>query len=149
MVAFYCKYYIAIIREKMKNLKSLLYSLAALSLVTVGCQQKEAYTPGEPDIEGCQGVYFPAQDLSSFEYLSPEAECAFEVIIARELDDEAVVVPVEISANVDGIFEFGEVRFEAGQKETTFVVTFDKSELGTQYTATFFVSDPKFVSKHS
>lgn len=121
---------------------------AALSLVAVGCQQKEAYTPGDPDLEGCQKVYFPTQDFSSYAYLSPDAECAIEVKIARELDDEAIVVPVEVKANEDGVFEVEEVRFEAGQKETSFVVTFDKSEIGKQYNATFFVSDPKYASKY-
>lgn len=133
----------------MKKFKSLLYSLAALSFVAVACQPKEAYTPGEPDVEGCQNVYFPTQDFSEYEYLSPDAECSFEVKIARELDDEAVVVPVEIKANVDSIFVFGEVSFEAGQKETSFVVTFDKSEVGVQYNVTFSVTDPKFASKYS
>lgn len=133
----------------MKKFKSLLYSLAALSFVAVACQPKEVYTPGEPEVEGCQKVYFPSQDFSPYEYLSPDAECSFEVKIARELDDEAVVVPVEVKANVDGIFELGEVSFEAGQKETSFVVTFDKSEVGVQYNVTFSVTDPKFASKYS
>lgn len=126
--------------------------MAAL-LFAASCQvieeYKPQYKPGTPDVEGCQKVYFPSQDLSAYEYLSPEAECVFEVTIARELDEEAVVVPVEVDANVDDIFQFDDVRFEAGQKETTFQVTFDKAEIGKLYTATFSVKDPNFASKYS
>lgn len=123
--------------------------MAALPFVAVACQQKEQpYSPGEPDAEGCEMVYFPAQDFSEYAYLSPEAECSFEVTIARAKEGGAIVVPVELIANEEGIFQFGEVKFAAGEKETTFKVTFDKAEMGKKYTATFAVNDPKFVSKY-
>lgn len=134
----------------MKSLTKIFSALAALSVLAISCQKNEPYKPGEPDVEGCQKVYFPSQDLSSYAYLSPDAECAVTIKIARENAEEEVVVPVKIKASEDGIFEIKEeVAFAANQEETEFTVVFPNAKVGTQYTATFYVDDPAFASKYA
>lgn len=134
----------------MKSLTKIFSALAALSVLAISCQKNEPYKPGEPDVEGCQKVYFPSQDLSPYAYLSPDAECAVTIKIARENAEEEVVVPVKIKASEDGIFEIEEeVAFAANQEETEFTVVFPNAKIGTQYTATFYVDDPAFASKYA
>lgn len=134
----------------MKSLTKIFSALAALSVLAISCQKNEPYKPGEPDVEGCQKVYFPSQDLSSYAYLSPDAECAVTIKIARENAEEEVVVPVKIKASEDGIFEIKEeVAFAANQEETEFTVVFPNAKVGTKYTATFYVDDPAFASKYA
>lgn len=134
----------------MKSLTKIFSALAALSVLAISCQKNEPYKPGEPDVEGCQKVYFPSQDLSSYAYLSPDAECAVTIKIARENAEEEVVVPVKIKASEDGIFAIEEeVAFAANQEETEFTVVFPNAKVGTKYTATFYVDDPAFASKYA
>lgn len=132
--------------QEMKTINKFLYALATLSIMA-GCQAAvEPVAPGEPDVAGCEGVYFPAQDLSAYAYLSPEAPCVAEISVARKNAGTAITVPVKMTANVEDVFVMSEVSFAADETETSFTLTFDKSEVGVPYKVTFSVDDPQYAS---
>ena len=88
---------------------------AVLSFAVVSCGPEETYTPGEPDVEGCFGVYFPSQEASSRTItLDPNQARRVKVTVAREVSDVDydITVPVEITG--DDIFEVDEIYFEGG-----------------------------------
>lgn len=139
--------------RNMKSFTKIFMALAALSFAA-SCQVVEVYKPdykpGTPDSEDCQYVYFPSQDLSSYAYLSPDAETSVTIKIKRENTEEGVKVPLKIKASEENIFTLAApVVFEPNQAETEFTVLFPNAQIGTKYTATFYVDDPEFVSKYA
>lgn len=134
----------------MNKLRYMILALTAvLSMAAISCTPEETYTPGEPDVEGCQGVYFPSQEATSKTYaFDPNEKHRVKITIAREVSDVAddVVVPVEITG--DDVFEVDEIFFEAGAASTTFWVSLPDAELGKKYTCTLEVTDPLFVSNY-
>lgn len=126
----------------------MIYSLAALSLVTVSCAPEETYTPGEKDVEGCYGVYFPAQEMAGATLdLDPTAPTTIELTVARQVPDGDVEVPVEITG--DDVFVVEDIFFEDGDTETTVSVSFDSAKIGTRYSLSIKVTDPKYASIYS
>ena len=122
---------------------------AVLSFALISCNQEEQYTPGEPDMEGCYGVYFPSQDASTRTItLDPSERRRVKVTVAREFSDvdEDVTVPVEITA--DEVFEVDDIVFEGGATSTSFYVNFNDAEVGKEYSCTIEVNDPLFVSSY-
>ena len=132
----------------MKLINNMIFSWAALSLMTVSCAPEEVYTPGEKDQEGCLGVYFPPQELAGTSLdLDPTAPTTVTLTIARQVPDGEAVVPVEVTG--DEVFEVDEISFEDGETETTFQVNFDTAEIGTKYSLSIKVTDPAFASIYS
>jgi len=128
----------------MKNIKYIL-SASALTLLAACAQVEEPeYVKGQPDLEGCYGVYFPEAGVS--ETLDPTQEPKKTFRMVRTVYDGAITVPVVVSASEEGIFEVGEVSFEDGQKETTFEVTFPNAKEGVQYKLNLSVEDPQYAS---
>ena len=132
----------------MKLINNMIFSLAALSLMTVSCAPEEVYTPGEKDQEGCLGVYFPPQELAGTSLdLDPTAPTTVTLTVARQVPDGEAVVPVEVTG--DEVFEVDEISFEDGETETTFQVNFDTAEIGTKYSLSIKITDPAFASIYS
>ena len=134
----------------MNKLRYMILAMAAvLSFAVVSCGPEETYTPGEPDVEGCFGVYFPSQEASSRTItLDPNQARRVKVTVAREVSDVDydITVPVEITG--DDIFEVDEIYFEGGAASTTFWVNFPDAEVGERYSCTIEVTDPQFVSNY-
>ena len=126
-------------------------AVAALTLSS--CAKKEVYQPGESDSETCYGVYFPSQEASGSHTYDPEMEKSISVTIARNQEkpfiDNAITVPYVLKASEDGVFQAGNITFEAGQAETSLDIDFDKADLGTKYDVTLEITDPEYVSKYS
>lgn len=130
----------------MKLNKILFTLLAAFSILTVSCQvEEQTYEPGEPDLEGCYGVYFPTQEAAGSHTMDPSETPSVDFIVQRLVADGEITVPVDVIASEEGIFNVPEVRFADGQTETTITVTFDKAQAGVEYTLALEISDPEYA----
>lgn len=130
---------------------SLYKAIAAAATVlfaVAACQTEEVFQVGEPDMEGCYGVYFPSQEASGSHTFDPSAEKVITVKVARSNADGDIVVPIDTTSNVSNVFKIGEISFADGQKETKVDITFDDIEIGVQSSLNIAISDPQYVSKY-
>lgn len=128
------------------KLNKILFSLmAAFSLLAVSCQEEIAYTPGEPDLEGCYGVYFPTQEAAGSHTMDPSETPVVEFVVKRTTENGDITVPVEVTASEEGIFNVSALRFADGQTESKITVSFDKAQAGTEYTLSLEITDPEYA----
>ena len=122
--------------------------MAAMSLFTVACVEEEPvpYEPGQPDVEGCYGVYFPVQE-SNF-VVDPSDDPVQTITVARSKTQGGITVPVTIKTSVEGVLEVSPIVFEDGQSETTITVSYPTAEVGTKYTMSLTIEDPQYASKY-
>ena len=126
----------------MKYLRYIL--IAVISLAFASCVQ-EQFTPGAPDLEDCQGFYFPQTGAGDY-MLDPSDPTVMEFTAERKNTDGEVVIDFNVSN--EEIFKVSEIFFEDGQKTTKFKVDFSAAETGVKYTCTISVNDPAFVSQY-
>lgn len=131
----------------MKSLKYIL-AMAAMSLFTVSCVEEYQYEKGEADVNGCYGVYFPAQEATGDHTYDPSMPTEMAFTVARTNSEGAITVPIEFSASHDGIFNVPAAVFADGQSETTINVTFPNSENGVKYSLSLGITDPQYASKY-
>lgn len=125
-------------------------TFAALSLFAVSCvEEADTYVKGEADVEGCYGVYFPAQEASGSHTFDPSMPAEITFTLARTNSKGEITVPVVPTVSHEGIFEIPVVSFADGQAETQFTVTFPSSENGVKYSLTLAVTDPQYASKYN
>lgn len=130
---------------------SLYKSIAAAATVlftVAACQTEEVFQVGEPDVEGCYGVYFPSQEVSGSHTLDPSAEKVITIKVARTNTEGDIVVPIDTTSNVSNIFQIDEISFADGQKETEVEITFDDIEIGVQSSLNISISDPQYASNY-
>lgn len=128
------------------KLNKILFSLmAAFSLLAVSCQEEIAYTPGEPDLEGCYGVYFPTQEAAGDHTMDPSEVPAVQFTVKRLKEDGNITVPVNVTVSEEGIFQVSELTFADGQSESTITVTFDNAQAGVNYALTLEITDPQYA----
>ena len=133
----------------MKSLRNIL-TFAALSLFAVSCvEEADTYVKGEADVEGCYGVYFPAQEAAGAHTYDPSMPTEITFTLARTNSKGEITVPVVPTASHDGIFEIPAVTFADGQAETQFTVTFPNSENGIKYSLSLAITDPQYASKYN
>ncbi len=121
-------------------------AFAAISFASVSCvQEEELHQKGEPDADGCYGVYFPAQESALT--LDPAEPLTATVAVVRTVSKDNVTVPVKL-VDETGIFAISELKFEDGQTESTLEITFDKADIGVKYGCSLAIEDPKFASKY-
>ena len=112
------------------------------------CDNEEEYKPGEPDVDGCYGVYFPSQEIKT--NYEPTEALEFTVTAARKVEKGAISVPLEISGNEKGYFELpSTIDFADGEAETSFTVKFPKAPVGEQLSLSLQITDSQYVSKYS
>ena len=133
----------------MKLLNKILYGLMAVPFFALAsCDNEEEYKPGEPDVDGCYGVYFPSQEIKT--NYEPTEALEFTVTAARKVEKGAISVPLEISGNEKGYFELpSTIDFADGEAETSITVKFSKAPVGEQLSLSIQVTDPQYVSKYS
>lgn len=134
-----------------KNMKAF-YNILAASAIAVfslaACSDKEEYNPGEPELDGCYGVYFPSQEASGSHVYNPTADKTITIKVARTKSEGAITVPVDTISNVSGVFTFGDITFADGQSETTVDVAFDSIAVGKESALSFTISDPQYAYKY-
>ena len=112
------------------------------------CDNEEEYKPGEPDVDGCYGVYFPSQEIKT--NYEPTEALEFTVTAARKVEKGAISVPLEIIGNEKGYFELpSTIDFADGEAETSITVKFSKAPVGEQLSLSLQITDPQYVSKYS
>lgn len=123
-------------------------TLAVLTFGAVSCVEEPAYVEGEPDLEGCYGVYFPAQEATGSHTYDPSMEKIVTFTVARKNSNGEITVPVEVKASAENVFTVGELSFADGQSETELTVTFPNAETGVTYALSLAVNDPQYASKY-
>lgn len=128
--------------------KTMLAVMASLPFLA-SCVQ-DLVEKGEPENDS-YGVYFgtltAAQKSVEFDP-AEKAELTFTAF--RTVEDDEITVPVVVSATGAGkdassLFSASAVKFNDGQKETTFTVSFPEAELGTTYSVSISCKDEKYV----
>lgn len=104
--------------------------------------------PGEPEVEGCYGVYFPAQEASGSHTYDPSMAPEVTFKVARRVSKGSIEVPVILTASEDGIFQKETLKFEDGQTETEMKVSFPDSKNGVEYKMSLSITDPQYASKY-
>lgn len=132
----------------MKNIYKIFTYLLILPLFALACNQETEleYEPGTAELSNSYGVYFPVQDASGSHTYDPEMQRSVSVTVARPADKSsgAITVPYTLTASAEGIFEAGDITFADGQTETKLNVTFDKAEVGVNYSFTLVIDDPEY-----
>ena len=125
--------------------------MAAMSLFTVACVEEELvpYEPGQPDAEGCLGVYFPVQEAAGAHTFDPSMPTEMTFTVARLNSNGAITVPIKYTESHDGVFMVPDAEFVDGQEETTITVTFPTSENGINYKLSLAIEDPKYASTYN
>ncbi len=131
----------------MKKLKKLMCAaLLPLCAFAVSCTDDDNWEPGAPDVADCYEVFFPEQDNTGDMEIDPAADLEFTYIARRGNADGAIVVPVEVTTNTDGLYTVSPIEFADGEDETSFTVTLSKeSELSKKYTFEINIVDPQYA----
>lgn len=129
----------------MKKLFRYALLFAAVAGMSASCAKEQIHEAGEPEEEGCYGVYFPAQDLDLT--LDPADDMTFTIIAARTNSNGDITVPLTIT-DTSGLFNFSPLVFEDGQTESYITVTFD-IEVGVSYTGSLLIDDFQYASRYS
>lgn len=130
----------------MKNIFKYILAAAAVSFAATACVQEEAHTPGEPEVDGCYGVYFPAQSTNII--LDPSDPTTYSITATRTVSKGDINVPLTVTSDTD-VISVGELKFEDGQTESSISLDFAKSEVGVTYSCSIKIEDPQYASKYS
>jgi|GEM_PF-536634 len=138
----------------MKRIYNIVLAFAALTLAAVSCAPEEVkHEAGQPDVDGCYGVFFPKQDATGDKVFAPTDPTVATFKVGRTVSDGEITVPVVVEAtrgeNDEEIFEIEDIVFADGQAETTFDVNFPNAKEGTQYSLKISVVDPAYVSTYT
>ena len=130
-------------------MKKILISLLFVLPFLFSCQpQVDPYTPGEEEVSGCYGVYFPSQEATGSHTLDPTMAPEATFTAMRKNTNGAITVPLTVKSSVDGAFNVGALTFADGQSESTFTVSFPNTEMGTTYNLSIAIDDPQYASKY-
>lgn len=137
----------------MKQIYKTMLAVMASVPFLASCVQ-DLVEKGEPENDS-YGVYFgtltAAQKSVEFDP-AEKAELTFTAF--RTVEDDDITVPVVVSAtgaekDASSLFTASTVKFEEGQKETTFTVSFPEAELGVTYSVSVSCKDEKYVKIYS
>lgn len=99
-------------------------------------------------MDGCYGVYFPAQEKAVKLVLDPAEPTSTKITVMRKNSEGEITVPVTV-ADTSKLFKFAPITFKDGQAETTIDVTFDGIGIGNTYLASLTIEDPAYASKYN
>ena len=134
----------------MKNIAKYLLILSALAVAFTACKKEsDPFQPGEPEVSGCYGVYFPVQDALGNHTYDPEMDPVVDITVARTNTTGAVTVPVKVTASEEGVFVFDDLTFADGQSEATLHVDFSKAGIGTTYSFSVTIDGEQYASKYN
>lgn len=129
----------------MKNIYRYILAFGAMA-AAVSCMPETPYEPGEAEVDGCYGVYFPAQETDLVR--DPSESRTATISVMRSNSDDAITVPLTV-VDTSGLFTVSELVFEDGQSETTIDLSFEGVEVGVTYGVSFVIEDPQYASKYS
>lgn len=121
------------------------FGLLSMAFFVASCNES-THEPGEPDVEGCYGVYFPEQDTNLS--LDTNSEKKVTITVARTNTEGSIQVPIEVT-DTSGRFTISELYFDDGEEESSFDVTFDELETRVSYYCSFQITDPQYASYYN
>ncbi len=133
----------------MKTRIFVLGTLLAIAAISLSSCVNEEFTPGDPEVDGCYGVYFPEQETALT--LDPADETSLTIYVKRDstIASGALTVPYEFHDDT-GVFKCeDDIYFPADSTTTTITVTFDDAEIGVTYACYIQVTDPQYASTYS
>ena len=141
------------------------FMAAVLVLLMNACVQ-ENLEKGEPELEGCMGVYFldgqknakdhtleKGIDASSLDFTlrrvnsDESAEIPYEYSVYKLVQsmEPGDTVYTEVPVYDDRWFKFGKLVFAKNQKEATLTVNFDGLPTGERYRCSISITDPEYA----
>lgn len=119
---------------------------AVLSAGLFSCvEEAPEYTPGEADVEGVYGVYFPTQAAAGDHTFDPTMDKVITVTAARTNTKGEITVPIVVD-DPEGIYQIEPIVFADGQTETTFNVSFPDAETAVKYPLTLIVKESPYCA---
>lgn len=117
-------------------------------LPLVGCDNSDDWTPGQADNEYGVRAYFVTPSTTSYIYdtAAVNVDPVIEVTVARSITDNAVSIPLKMTADGDGVTLLGNAEFAAGQEETTVGINYSGIPEGRQITVSLEIPDDQFYT---
>lgn len=135
---------------------TLVLAVALFTLASCKKEVEDIYTPASPEQADCMQVYFPNQEASGTHQLDPTDPTEVTILVSRPDDKSSSAAKVAYSLQetkdgetVTGIFSAGDIEFAAGQTETSFILSFDNTEVGFPYTCTIVLEEGSYASVYS
>jgi hypothetical protein len=135
-----------------KAMKKLIYILSAgLLVMAVSCRQQETpYVPGEPEVDGCYGVYFPDQEAATTHYFDPSENKTVDITVKRTNAEGAIDVPFVLVGENTDVYTPGTIHFDNAQEETTLTLSLNSNAKEIElYPVTVEIQDPQYAAKYS
>ena len=132
----------------MKNIAKYLFAIAAAAFTITACEKETEVKPGEPEVDGCYGVFFPKQDALGDHTYDPEMAPEVDITVSRLVSEGDITVPFKVTASEEDIFDFGTLTFADGQSEATLHVDFSKAKEGTPYSFSVTIDGDQYASKY-
>lgn len=135
----------------MKKFISIFSAVAVALLAVLSCaKEQEVHQPGEPEVAGCYGVFFPAsQEAAGSHIYSPTQEKVITVTASRKVTTGAITVPVVVTASKEGVFDVGTLTFADGQSEANMEIKFPNAEAGVTYKLNLYIEDNQYAAKYA
>lgn len=131
----------------MKNIFKYILAFAAVSAAAVSCVKEQPFQAGDPEEDGCYGVYFPAQEETDL-VLDPAESRTATISVMRTNTEGAITVPIEVT-DTAGIFTVSTLSFEDGQSESSIRLDFPDAQVGVSYGLSLQITDWQYASKYS
>ena len=150
----------------MKKNHIIYFKVAAMTLLLSSCVNRELENEASAPAD-CMGVYFleEQENIKAHTLDVDKDKAELEFVVRRVNADKEEYVNFEVDAytifkddtytdtsyrevvqHAEELFEFGDLYFEEGQKETTLKVWFEDIELGKTYTCSISINDPEYAS---
>ena len=141
------------------------FMAAALVLLMSACV-KENLEKGEPELEGCMGVYFLEGQKNAKDHTLEKGidASSLDFTLRRVNSDESAEIPyeytvyklvqsmepgdtayTEVPVYDDKWFKFGKLVFAKHQKEAKLTVKFDNLPTGERYRCSISITDPEYA----
>ena len=130
----------------MKQFKYL--ALALITMLSLASCKKEVVEKGAPEVDGCAGVYFPTQKNTGALLLDPSDPTEVTYTAKRTNAEGSITVPCTV-IDTSGLFKVEPIKFDDGQEETTFKVSFPGLGVGREYALDLMIEDPKYALVYS
>lgn len=126
----------------MKTNIILTMSAAMLVLLATGCKE-DSYQPGPETATSCVSAYFTSDNEANI-LITPEEYAASNKLtlkVSRKIADESVSIPVIVTYKDDKFDVPSAVNFDAGDADTTLVITMNGLDQKTEYTYSIRLDD--------
>ena len=140
--------------------------MAAAFMLLISACVRENFEKGEPELEGCMGVYFLEGQKNAKDHTLEKGidESSLDFTLRRVNSEESAEIPyeytvykleqsmepgdtayTEVPVYDDKWFKFGKLTFAKNQKEATLTVKFEGLPTGERYRCSISITDPEYA----